>query len=146
MRTAFLTRKVRFSAAHRYHRPEWSDAENRRVFGECNYPHGHGHNYLLEVTVRGEIDPETGFSVDLAALDALLEREVVRRFDHRHLNYADEAFAFGRLVPTCENILAVLWPRLAAGLPPGVTLQRLRLHEDETFFVDYYGESTDPAI
>src|SRR5690606_33194589 len=87
-----------------------------------------------------------GFSVDLAALDALLEREVVRRFAHRHLNYADEAFAFGRLVPTCENILAVLWPRLAAGLPPGVTLQRLRLHEDETFFVDYYGESTDPAI
>src|SRR5690606_25113846 len=74
MRTAFLTRKVRFSAAHRYHRPEWSDDENRRVFGACNYPHGHGHNYLLEVTVRGEIDPETGISIDLSALDALLER------------------------------------------------------------------------
>ena len=138
-RLAFLTRKVRFAAAHRYHRPEWSEEENRRVFGPCSNPHGHGHNYELEVTVCGAIDPVTGFSVPLGALDELLEREVVRVLDHQNLNHAVAAFAPGGDIPTSENILAYLWPRLAAGLPPGVRLHRLRLHEDPTFFVDYYG-------
>ncbi|MBI4409553.1 MAG: 6-carboxytetrahydropterin synthase [Gemmatimonadetes bacterium] len=139
MATASLTRRVRFAAAHRYHRPEWSEAENRRVFGACNNPPGHGHNYVLELTVRGVIDPATGFAAELEALDALLEREVVRVLDHQHINFAVPAFAEGGLVPTGENLLAYLWPRLAAGLPPGVTLQRLRLHEDETLYVDYFG-------
>lgn len=142
MSTARLTRKVRFSAAHRYYRPEWSEAENTRVFGACARPHGHGHNYLLEVTVRGEVDASTGFSVDLDRLDALLEREVVDAFDHRHLNLDVAAFAPGGLVPTSENILIYLWPRLASGLPGGVALERLRLHEDDTFYVDYAARAT----
>lgn len=136
---AFLTRKVRFAAAHRYYRPEWSEEENRRVFGPCSNPHGHGHNYELEVTVKGEIDPVTGFSVDLGALDELLEREVTRPLDHQSLNHAVPAFAPGGQIPTTENILAYLWPRLEAGMPPGVRLHRLRLHEDPTFYVDYFG-------
>jgi hypothetical protein len=80
--TAFLTRTVRFAAAHRYHRPEWSEERNREVFGACANPHGHGHNYLLEVTVAGVPDPDTGFSVDLGALDRLLREEVVAPLDH----------------------------------------------------------------
>ena len=134
-----LTRKIRFSAAHRYYRPEWSEERNRRVFGACANPHGHGHSYLLEVTVRAEVDPETGFSVDLAALDALLQREVTDRLDHQHLNHAVPAFAAGVEIPTSENILRQLWPPLAAGMPDGSVLIRLRLHEDERFYVDYRG-------
>ncbi|HUH11925.1 MAG TPA: 6-carboxytetrahydropterin synthase [Longimicrobiales bacterium] len=139
MAIAQLTRKVRFSAAHRYHRPEWDDARNRAVFGACANPHGHGHNYLLEATFEGEVDARTGFAVDLGALDALLEREVRVPLDHRHLNHDVEAFGEGGLVPTSENLLVWLWPRLAEGGQAGGRLVRLRLHEDDTFFVDYRG-------
>lgn len=144
MRIAYLTRSVRFSAAHRYHRPEWSEEENRRVFGACNNPHGHGHTYTLETTVRGAIDPETGFSVDLSALDRLLDEHVVRTFDHQHINHAVEAFAYGKMVPTSENLLVYLWPRLAAALPHGARLHRLRLYEDPMLFVDYFGDRAGP--
>lgn len=139
MSIAYLTRQVRFAAAHRYYRPEWSDEENHRVFGACANPHGHGHNYLLEATVVGEIDPETGFSVDLACLDRLLEEEVVQRLDHQHINHAIEEFRFGGSIPTTENILAYLWPRLRAGIPAPARLYRLRLYEDPTLYVDYFG-------
>jgi 6-pyruvoyltetrahydropterin/6-carboxytetrahydropterin synthase len=139
MATALLTRKIRFSAAHRYARPEWSEAENWRVFGACANPHGHGHGYLLEVTVQGRVSESTGFSVELSALDALLRQEVLDPFDHRHINHDVPAFGPGGLIPTCENLLVYLWPRLAAGLPDGATLARLRLHEDDTFYVDYAG-------
>jgi len=146
MNIAYLTRAVRFAAAHRYHRPEWSDEENRRVFGACANPYGHGHTYTLEVTVRGEIDPVTGFSVDLAALDRILDEQVYRVFDHQHINHAIDEFAYGRLVPTSENILAYLWPRIADALPSGATLHRLRLYEDPTLFVDYFGGETEPRV
>lgn len=145
MATAYLTRKVHFSAAHRYHRPDWSEARNREVFGPCSNAHGHGHNYVLEVTVRGEIDPETGFCVDLRALDRALEREVREPLDHRHLNHAVDAFADGGRVPTTENLLAYLWPRLVRSLPEGAALHRLRLHEDHTFHVDFFGGGPEPA-
>ena len=125
--TAQLTRRVTFAAAHRYFRPDWGEEQNRRVFGACANPHGHGHNYVLDVTVSGDIDATTGFSVDLAALDALLEREVTRVFDHQHINHAVPAFAEGGLVPTTENIVAYLWPRLRAGMPERASLVRLRL-------------------
>jgi 6-pyruvoyltetrahydropterin/6-carboxytetrahydropterin synthase len=131
-----LTRRVRFSAAHRYHRPEWSEARNRDAFGPCANPHGHGHDYLLEVTVEGEVDPLTGFSADLALLDRVLREEVVEPLDHQHQNHAVAAFAPGGLVPTTENILLLLWPRVAARLAPA-RLVRLRLHENRDFFVDY---------
>lgn len=145
MAIAQLTRKVRFSAAHRYHRPEWDDARNRAVFGACANPHGHGHNYLLEATFEGEVDGLSGFAVDLGAVDTLLEREVRAPLDHRHLNHDVEAFAPGGLTPTSENVLIWLWPRLAAGGPEGARLVRLRLHEDDTFFVDYRGPESRPA-
>jgi 6-pyruvoyltetrahydropterin/6-carboxytetrahydropterin synthase len=145
MPDAFLTRKVQFSAAHRYYRPDWSDEENRRVFGACSNPHGHGHTYVLEVTVRGEVAPETGFSVDLGALDALLQVEITDRLDHQHLNHVIEEFAEGGNIPTSENILLHLWPRLVAGMPAGARLQRLRLHEDPSFYVDYFGGGEEGA-
>jgi 6-pyruvoyltetrahydropterin/6-carboxytetrahydropterin synthase len=144
MSFAYLTRRIAFSAAHRYHRPEWSEAENRRVFGACANPVGHGHNYVLEVMVRGPVNPTTGFSADLTALDELLQREVLGRLDHQHLNHAIEDFGEGRLVPTCENILAWVWPRLAGGMPAGVRLVRLRLHEDPWLHLDYYGGGRAP--
>ncbi|HEX7117554.1 MAG TPA: 6-carboxytetrahydropterin synthase [Longimicrobiales bacterium] len=144
MSIAFLTRSVRFAAAHRYHRPEWSDDENRRVFGACANPYGHGHTYTLEATIRGEIDPVTGFSVDLAALDRILDEQVVQVFDHRHINHAVDAFAYGARVPTSENLVAYLWPRIAGALPDGVALHRLRLYEDPTLFVDYFGGGMEP--
>ncbi|MBI4544549.1 MAG: 6-carboxytetrahydropterin synthase [Gemmatimonadetes bacterium] len=139
MAIAYLTRKVSFAAGHRYHRPEWSEARNRRVFGACSNPHGHGHNYLLEVTVRGEVDGETGFAVDLGALDALLREAVLEPLDRQHLNHVVDAFAPGGAIPTCENVLVYLWPRIARGLPAGARLHRLRLHEDPTLYVDYFG-------
>ncbi len=139
MPIVLLTRKIRFSAAHRYHRPEWSEERNREVFGACANPHGHGHNYLLEVTVDGEPDPETGFSVNLGMLDAVLRDEVGEGLDHQHLNHALPRFAPGGEIPTTENLLLYLWERLAPRLPAG-TLRRLRLSEDDTFYVEYGGE------
>ena len=133
-----LTRKVRFSAAHRYHRPEWSEERNRDAFGPCSNPHGHGHDYLLEVTVAAEVDPVTGFSVDLAALDRVLREEVIEPLDHQHLNHAVSEFAPGGLVPTTENILILLWSRIAPRLATA-RLVRLRLHENRDFYVDYAG-------
>ena len=109
------------------------------MFGACANPHGHGHNYVLEVTVAAEIDALTGFSADLPELDRVLEAEVRSVFDHQHLNHTVAEFAEGRLIPTSENIVAYCWPRIAAALPSTMTLHRLRLHEDATFYVDYYG-------
>jgi 6-pyruvoyltetrahydropterin/6-carboxytetrahydropterin synthase len=145
MATAFLTRETAFSAAHRYHRPDWTDERNRAVFGACNNPHGHGHNYRLVVTVEGSIDPETGFSADLGVLDALL-RDVVAPLDHQHLNHAVPEFRDGGRIPTSENILLYLWPRIASGVASGMTspearLHRLRLYEDATLYVDYFGDA-----
>ena len=134
-----LTRRVRFSAAHRYHRPDWSDARNREVFGPCANPHGHGHDYLLEVTVEGEVDPVTGFSVDLGMLDAVLREEVVEPLDHQHLNHVVPEFAPGGLIPTTENILLLAWRRIEPRLS-GARLVRLRLHENPDLYVEYEGE------
>jgi 6-pyruvoyltetrahydropterin/6-carboxytetrahydropterin synthase len=145
MSVAYLTRSVTFSAAHRYYRPDWSDDENRRTFGACANPFGHGHNYVLEVTVRGTIDPDTGYAIDLGVLDDLLQREVLRPLDHQHLNHAVAEFREGARIPTCENIVAWLWPRIALGLPQGARLIRLRLHEEPSLQVDYYGGQPAPA-
>lgn len=139
MPIATLTREVRFSAAHRYYRLDWSEERNRATFGACANPHGHGHMYRLEVTVRGRVAEDTGFAVDLAALDELLQREVIDVFDHRHVNHAVPEFAPGGRIPTTENLLVYLWPRLGAGLPDGAELHRLRLREDEGLYAEYFG-------
>jgi 6-pyruvoyltetrahydropterin/6-carboxytetrahydropterin synthase len=145
MSLAYLTRRVTFAAAHRYWRDDWSEERNRSVFGACANPHGHGHNYALEATVAGPVDPETGFSVDLGVLDAALAEAVVAPLDHQHLNHAVPEFGPGGRVPTTENIAAWTWPRIADRLPAGARLHRIRIVEDDTLWVDYFGgESGSP--
>ena len=133
----YLTRKCEFSASHFYHNPEWTEAENRRVFGKCANLNGHGHNYTLEITVKGDIDPLTGFVVDLKELKDVLNREVVDAMDHRHLN--KEVPEFASKVPTTENIAVAIWQRLAEKLRVA-RLHRVRLYEMPDLFVDFYGE------
>lgn len=145
MSIAYLTRRVGFSAAHRYNRPDWSPERNRQVFGACNNPVGHGHNYVLEVTVRAPIDAETGFSTDLAELDGALHDAVVVPLDHQHINHAIPEFADGGLVPTCENLLAWLWPRIAGALPGGSVLYRLKLLEDDSLSAEFFGGEPAPG-
>jgi 6-pyruvoyltetrahydropterin/6-carboxytetrahydropterin synthase len=105
-----LTRRYRFAASHRLHSPRLSEEDNRRLYGKCANPFGHGHNYVVDVTVRGPIDPRSGSAVDLAALDALLRSEVLAPFDHRNLN--TEVDVFARVVPTSENLGLEVFRRL----------------------------------
>ena len=123
-----LTRSYEFAAAHRLHSAALSEAQNRDLFGKCNNPHGHGHNYVLEVTVGGEPDPRTGFLVDLGMLDRTVREQVVDRYDHRHLNLDVEEFR--DLVPTSENVVRVIWERLKPALPAGA-LRKVVLRETE---------------
>ena len=139
MPLALLTREVRFSAAQRYWRPEWDEARNRATFGACANPHGHGHLYRLEVTVAGAVADDTGFSVDLAALDALLHREVVDVLDHQSINHVVPDFADGARIPTTENLLVWMWPRVARALPAGASLRRMLLREDDGLYAEYFG-------
>lgn len=132
-----VTRRLHFCAAHRLGREDWSDAENRRVFGDCSNPNWHGHNYELDVTVEGEIDPETGFVHDLKALRELVEREVIDEVDHRNLNL-DVEWLRG-VNPTTENLVVAMWRRLEAGLPSRVKLVRLVLWETPRNYVEYTG-------
>jgi 6-pyruvoyltetrahydropterin/6-carboxytetrahydropterin synthase len=141
MPAAYLTRTVQFSAAHRYYRPEWSEAKNAEVFGRCAAPHGHGHTYQCMVTVRGEVDGSTGMVVNLAALDRILAEEVVQRFDHRHLNLDLPEYAFGRAVPTGEELCLDIWRRVSARLPGGCALATVRVQEEPALFAEYRGES-----
>lgn len=131
----YLTRKIEFSASHFYNNPAFSPEENRRVFGKCNNPHGHGHNYTLEVTVAGEPDPVTGMVLDLKDLKEILEREVMQRMDHRHLNY--EVPELQGQVPTCENVARVIFHLLEPKITQG-KLHRVRLHESADLFADCY--------
>ena len=132
-----LTRKAEFSAAHYYWNDAWSLEENARVFGKCANRNGHGHNYTLEVTVAGEVDPVTGFVVDLKELKDILEREVVSIYDHRNLNL--EVPEFASRIPTTENIAIAIWNRLD-GKIPNAQLHRVRVYELADLFADYYGE------
>src|SRR5512142_1533641 len=106
----YLTRRAEFSASHYYHNPEFTPEENRRIFGKCNNPHGHGHNYTLEVTVKGEIDRRSGFVLDIGELKNILNREVLDAMDHRSLN--KEVPEFEHQIPTTENLAIAVWKRL----------------------------------
>lgn len=132
-----VSRRVHFSAAHRLHRDDWSEAENRRVFGPCANPNWHGHNYELDVTVEGEVDPDTGFVIDLRALKELVHRRVVDEVDHRNLN--EEVDWLDGVNPTTENLVVAFWDRLAEALPEGATLVRLVLWETPRNYVEYTG-------
>ena len=131
-----VTRRVHFNAAHRLWNPKFSDAENERVFGVCNNPNYHGHNYNLDVSVAGEIDPVTGFVLDINRLKAIIEASVVRHLDHKNLNL--DVPWFGELNPTAENIAVVCWRLLAPAVAPAA-LVRIRLWETERNYVDYEG-------
>jgi 6-pyruvoyltetrahydropterin/6-carboxytetrahydropterin synthase len=132
-----LTKKMEFSASHRYWNPEWSAEKNREVFGKSAGPHGHGHNYSLEVTVEGEVDPETGMIINLYDLKTLM-KDVLTEFDHKHLN--DDNPRFRDIMPTTENIARVFWEifeeKLAGSSICG--LYRIRLYETPDFYVDYW--------
>ena len=129
-----VIRRAHFNAAHRLHNPAWDDARTRAVFGLCNSPNGHGHNYELEVRVTGEIDPDTGMVVDLGWLAELIRREVEDRFDHQNLNLDTEEFR--HLNPTAENIAVVIWKILRPNLPEQYDMQ-VRLYETPRNFVEY---------
>jgi 6-pyruvoyltetrahydropterin/6-carboxytetrahydropterin synthase len=136
-----ITRKAEFSASHTCARPDWSAERNRQVYGEAANPLGHGHNYVVEVTLAGEPDPVTGMVLDLKQLKEILHREVVARFDHRFLNH--EVAPFDRLVPTPENIAVEIWRRLAPHFSSngaGPRLHNVRLYETDDLFVDFQGE------
>lgn len=133
------TRLLRFNAAHRVHNPELSDAENLALFGKCNNPNWHGHNYTLEVSVRGPIDPRTGYVMDLGALKQLVERTVVDQMDHHNMN-VDVPFMQG-VNPTTENIIVAIWRQLEPAIGHGESrLVRLKLWETENNYVEYAGE------
>lgn len=134
----YLTRRADFSASHYYHNPEFSPEENQRVFGKCANLNGHGHNYTLEVTVKGQVDAKTGFVVDLKDLKTLIEREVTDAMDHRHLN--KEVPEFQSLIPTTENLAIVIWKRLEPKLKLA-KLHRVRVYEAEDLYADFYGEA-----
>lgn len=133
----YVTRRAEFSASHFYHNPDWTAEENRRVFGKCNNPLGHGHNYTVEVTVAGPVNPTTGMVVDLKEVKALVEQEVLQRMDHKFLNKEVPAFA-GKL-PTTENIAVEIWSWLAPKLALG-KLHQIRVYETPDLYADYYGE------
>ena len=134
---ATVIRKAQFNAAHRLFRSDWSDEKNRDVFGLCSNPNFHGHNYQLEVLVNGEIDPETGFVLDLKELKTLINEEVMEPFDHRNLNRDTKEFQ--TLNPTAENIAAVIWQKLRARLDARFRL-KIRLHETERNVVEFDGQ------
>jgi 6-pyruvoyltetrahydropterin/6-carboxytetrahydropterin synthase len=135
-----VTRRFEFSAAHRYWRDDWSQAQNEQVFGKCSSPYGHGHNYTLDVTVAGAIDPVTGMVINITALKQIVGG-VLELFDHKHLN--EDTPYFRDRIPTTEEIVRVLWDLIAPLIPPAISLAQLRLAETNDLWAEYRGT---PAI
>ena len=135
--TVFITRQVHFNSAHRLYNPTKSQAWNQRQYGLCTNPHWHGHNYVLEVTLKGEPDPVTGYIMDLGVLKRILHEAVVDPCDHRNLN-TDVPFLRG-LIPTTENLVIAFWNEIAPHLPPAARLHAVRLYETPRNFADYFG-------
>ena len=127
-------RKAHFNAAHRLYRPDWTNEKNDAIFGLCNNPNYHGHNYELEVKVSGEIDPETGYVIDIKILKDIIKAEVTDRFDHKNLN--EDTIEFKNLNPTAENIVVVIHQLIRAKLDPKLDLS-VRLYETPRNFVDF---------
>lgn len=135
----YITRKFHFSASHKVSNPLWSEEENMKVYGKCANPGGHGHNYILEVTVAGEVDPKTGFVMDLKELNDLLEKDLMPRVDHRNLN-TDVDFMNG-VNPTTENLAVKIWNEIEGNITNGTRrLYSIKLFETEKNFVEYRGE------
>jgi 6-pyruvoyltetrahydropterin/6-carboxytetrahydropterin synthase len=132
-----VVRRLHFNAAHRLHNPARPDAWNAETFGPCNNPNYHGHNYELEVMIEGEIDPETGYVLDVGVLKRIVEDEVIHHLDHRNLNL--DVPWFRDHIPSAENIAVFIWQRIADRIPRG-RLRRVRLWETPRNWVDYEGE------
>lgn len=141
---AHLTRRYRFSASHRLHSPAMSADENRDVYGKCNNPHGHGHNYALEVTVSGQVDPSTGMVCNLVDLDGFVEKEVLSRYDLENLNHIQE---FAGTVPTTENLCIHIFEIMQRGFSQA-HLERVKLEETMMNSFEYFGgqEDGEPAL
>lgn len=133
-----LGRRYRFSASHRLHSPQFSEEENYRIFGKCNNPYGHGHNYTVEVRFSGEVDPATGMIANLTDLDAFVNERVIEPFDHRSLQ--DDVAAFQNTVPTTENLCIEIFHRLKPF--PKASLQAVRVEETSNNSFEYTGESS----
>lgn len=135
-----ITKRVEFSASHVCRNPLLTDGENEELFGTAANPHGHGHNYVVDVTVEGDPDPVTGMVLDLKKLKELVNREVIETYDHRFLNR--EVEPFDHVVPTAENIAIDIWKRLAPHLSQKSSrLQSIRVYETPDLYVDYFGEA-----
>ena len=134
---AYLTRRYLFSASHRLHCMEMSDAENQSVYGKCNNPHGHGHNYSVEVTVAGRVDPRTGMVCNLVDLDSFVHEKILERFDHQNLNTLPE---FQETVPTTENLCVEIFEILQRGFPHA-HLEKVRLEETMMNSFEYAGSA-----
>jgi 6-pyruvoyltetrahydropterin/6-carboxytetrahydropterin synthase len=131
----YLTRRYLFAASHRLHNPALSDAQNRETYGKCNHPHGHGHNYFLEVTLSGPIAPQTGMLCDLGAVDSAIRREVLDRFDHQNLNQLPD---FSTIIPTTEN-LAIRVQQILSQAPLPAHLESIRIEETANNSFEYSG-------
>ena len=136
---ALITHCQEFSASHRLHNSALSDEENRRIFGPCNNPHGHGHNYVVEVTVRGEVAAQTGMVLDLNVLSGIVRERIFSRVDHKHLNH-DVPF-LSDLITTAENVAIAFWAELEPSVTdlPGCVLHRIRVRESASNSAEYYG-------
>jgi 6-pyruvoyltetrahydropterin/6-carboxytetrahydropterin synthase len=135
---ATICRKVHFNAAHRLHNPNWSDEKNNEIFGKCNNPNYHGHNYILEAKIQGKIDPNSGYVMDIKHLNDILEKEVIAVFDHRNLNLDTEEFK--ELNPTAENIARVIYDKVLPKIADDKKL-KIILYETERNYVEYDGEN-----
>jgi len=136
----YITRKLEFCASHTLFNPEYSDEKNAEVFGLCSNPNGHGHNYVMEVTVRGEVHPETGMVLDLKALKKLVNEEIILKVDHKNLN-VDVPF-LKDIIPTAENLAIQFWKVLESRVESG-QLHEIKLYESERNFVIYRGNSRE---
>jgi len=135
----YLTKRFHFSASHRLYRKELSDKENEKIYGKCSNPNGHGHNYILEVTVTGEPDPQTGYIMDLSRFKEIVRSELIEKIDHKNLN-SDVDFMKG-IVPTSENIVTVFWKVLKHKISfNNIKLHSLKLFETENNIVEYKGK------
>ena len=135
--TVFITRQVHFNSAHRLHNPTKSQKWNERQYGLCTNPHWHGHNYVLEVTVRGQPDPDTGYIIDLGALKRILHQAVVDKCDHRNLN-SDVDFLRG-VIPSTENLVIAFWRQIAPHIEAPARLHAVRLFETPRNFAEFFG-------
>ncbi len=134
----YVTRRERFSAAHRLFREEWNDDKNLEIFDKCSYPNWHGHNYVLYVTVKGELNPETGFVVNIKRLSKIIKEEVIVKLDHRNLNL-DVDFLKGKMAST-ENLAMGIWEQLEPTISAlGIQLHRIKIEETENNYVEYFG-------